>query len=99
MMEDNDTQKRLHAVVDGRVQGVGFRAFVLRVGSAMGACGWVRNRWDGTVEVVAEGTEELLQRLLGELRVGPRSAVVTDIKIEWQPATSEFTSFGIRRTE
>ncbi len=46
---------RLHAIVEGHVHGVGFRAFVIRRASSLGVTGWVRNRWDGTVEVVAEG--------------------------------------------
>jgi acylphosphatase len=46
----------LHAIVEGRVQGVGFRYFVLEVAELLGIYGWVRNRWDDTVEVLAEGT-------------------------------------------
>lgn len=89
---------RLHAIVDGRVQGVGFRAFVFDRAIQLGLSGWVRNRWDGTVEVVAEGERLRLEQLLAALRNGPRSAVVTEVKTEWQPASAEFTRFSVRPT-
>lgn len=89
---------RLHAYVDGSVQGVGFRMFVQDIAQAMGLTGWVRNTFDGRVEVLAEGAPADLERLLEKLRQGPRSAFVTEVQQEWQPATGEFSSFDIRRT-
>ncbi len=91
-------QKRLHAIVEGTVQGVGFRMFVTRLAADYHLTGWVRNRWDGNVEVVAEGEEEQLSRLLAGLRVGPRSADVTNVRVEWSPASGEFRDFRIRYT-
>ena len=87
---------RLHAVVDGVVQGVGFRMFVLEYARAFGLTGWVRNRYDGRVEVVAEGTNAQLERLVDRLRTGPRSAFVEELQKEWQPASGEFRSFEVK---
>ena len=67
---------RLHVVVRGRVQGVGFRWFVREVGRQLGVSGWVRNRPDGSVEVSAEGTDALMDRLRAELQRGPDGAHV-----------------------
>jgi len=89
---------RMHTFVDGSVQGVGFRMFVLDTARAFSLTGWVRNTYDGRVEVLAEGPRDQLERLLEKLRLGPRSAFVTAVKNEWQPATGEFTNFTVRRT-
>lgn len=94
----SDEQARLHAIVHGRVQGVGFRAFVVENGLSLGASGWARNRWDGTVEVVAEGDRQSLEKLLASLRRGPRMANVTKVDIDWQAYTGEFNSFSVRST-
>ena len=63
-------------VVRGRVQGVGFRFFVEREAHMLGIAGWVRNNFDGTVEVLAMGSREQLMGLRGRLREGPRAARV-----------------------
>lgn len=96
-MPDKDLQ-RLYAIVEGRVQGVGFRNFVLEAALSLGLNGWVRNRWDDSVEVVAEGEEEALDKFLQKLRRGPRAAYVTGVNQDWQPATGEFRDFRIRHT-
>jgi acylphosphatase len=89
---------RLHATIEGRVQGVGFRYFVLDTAQALGVTGWVRNRWDDTVEVMAEGERPALEKLLAALRRGPRAAFVSNVDVEWGPATGEFKRFGILQT-
>jgi acylphosphatase len=94
-----ETVSRLHAFIDGSVQGVGFRMFVLQHAQTAGITGWVRNRYDGKVEVLAEGPYPVLESLLDKLRLGPRSSFVTEVKKEWQPATGEFSAFTVRRTE
>ncbi|OUM93365.1 MAG: hypothetical protein BAA04_00700 [Firmicutes bacterium ZCTH02-B6] len=66
--------------VRGRVQGVGFRAFVQRHGRALGLVGWVRNLPDGSVEVVAQGAPETLALLRDYLQQGPRWAVVRAVE-------------------
>ena len=87
---------RLEAVVKGRVQGVGFRYHVLQLAREMGITGYVRNLWDGSVEVVAEGDKAKLDRLLAYLQVGPRSAWVREVLTNWQAASGEFHSFEVR---
>jgi acylphosphatase len=89
---------RLQAIVEGRVQGVGFRYFVEEQAMVLNLKGWVRNRWDGSVEVVVEGERQILERLLVTLRRGPRASVVSDVQEMWLPATGEFTHFYIRMT-
>ncbi len=74
-------QRRVRAVVSGRVQGVGFRYFVLRRATDLDLSGWVRNRADGSVEILAEGPPEALRELVRVLRVGPPSAYVADVKM------------------
>lgn len=98
MAEKSQAVQCLHAVVEGRVQGVGFRYFVERNALALNLDGWVRNRWNRTVEVVVEGPTGELEQLIEALRRGPRSAFVSDLKIEWKPATGEFNGFHIRMT-
>jgi len=85
---------RLQAFVRGRVQGVGFRAFVERRAAALGLSGYVRNLSDGrTVEVVAEGPREQLERLAEHLRRGPGGAYVHEVEQRWGEATGVFSGF------
>lgn len=87
---------RLSAIIHGRIQGVGFRFFAQLRASELGLTGYVRNRWDGTVEVVAEGEEDAVRRFLGELRMGPRSAIVDRVDVRWEDYTGEFKYFQVR---
>jgi acylphosphatase len=91
-MEGQSTQ-RLHVSVEGHVQGVGFRMFVVEQARALNLAGWVRNRYDGSVEVVAEGPRPQLEKLLTQLRSGPRGAFVTNVKPLWEEPTGDFTRF------
>jgi acylphosphatase len=88
----------LHAVIDGQVQGVGFRFFALELAEAVGVTGWVRNCYDGTVEVMAQGRRSVLESFLEQLRRGPRGAYVTNVAVDWEPADCKFVQFEIRRT-
>jgi acylphosphatase len=90
--------ERLHAIVEGRVQGVGFRYFVRENAAALGLTGWVRNLWDDRVELTAEGSREQLERLLSFVRRGPRAAFVTQVKSDWQPASGEYKDFRVYPT-
>ena len=69
-------------VVSGRVQGVGYRYFVLRQADVLGVSGFARNRADGAVEVVAEGTEAVLADFESRLREGPAFAEVANVERE-----------------
>ncbi len=89
-------QQRLHAVVHGRVQGVNFRYYTIQEASRLGLTGWVCNRRDGTVEVVAEGPRDRLERLERFLHQGPPSARVTQVESSWEPANGEFDTFRVR---
>ena len=89
---------RIHAIVEGRVQGVGFRYFVEEEAIRLDLKGWVRNLLDGNVEVTVEGSSEDLKKFLISLHRGPRSSVVNHIQVEWQPPTGEFSHFYIRMT-
>ncbi len=89
---------RLHAIIEGDVQGVGFRYFVQDWAASLGVNGWVRNRWEGSVEVLAEGDRPSLEKLLAALQRGPRAANVTAVHEEWKPPTGEFHDFRVRLT-
>ena len=99
-MTDSSPEKttRLHAVVEGHVQGVGFRYFVLNRANELDVKGWVRNTFSGDVEVVAEGERPVLDDLLESLQKGPRSSFVSRVRENWEPATDEFTRFDVKRT-
>lgn len=89
-------EARLRASVAGRVQGVGFRYFVLERARALSLTGYVRNEYDGSVEVVAEGPRRSLEELVDELRVGPRSASVREVVTDWSEPRSDLGEFGVR---
>jgi acylphosphatase len=90
--------KRLHTIIQGHVQGVGFRYFVQGKATSLGLTGWVRNRWDGSVEVLTEGKRTELESLLDALYRGPRGATVTNVDSQWQEAIGEFLDFQVRMT-
>jgi acylphosphatase len=90
------TQTRLHATVHGRVQGVSFRYYTQRRARDLGLVGYVRNQWDGTVEVVAEGQQPKVEELLAYLHVGPRAAFVTQVDAQWPMPTGQFDRFEVR---
>ena len=84
-------------LVRGRVQGVGFRYFVIRRAQAAGLAGWARNLPDGSVEVVARGSDDQLASLEIALREGPPRSVVTDIERQEVPDDQGLPkSFDIR---
>lgn len=87
---------RLLATVHGFVQGVGFRWFVQREAARLQLDGWVANQLDGTVEVVAEGPVDRLERLLAALREGPTGSSVRRVEVRREPARGNLGSFSIR---
>jgi acylphosphatase len=98
MNADYPSNARLHATVEGRVQGVSFRYFVSEQAQRLGLSGWVRNRYNGDVEVLAEGNRHDLERLLSALHQGPPMALVSNVTAEWLAASGEFSSFWVRST-
>ncbi|RKZ30087.1 acylphosphatase [bacterium] len=89
-------RRRIRAIVEGRVQGVGFRWFVMRAAEELDIFGWVKNRLDGTVETVAEGDSDAIDRFIGALLRGPASARVTNIDISEEEPGGEFTEFNLK---
>lgn len=87
--------KQLHIVVRGRVQGVYFRASAQREARRLGVCGWVRNRSDGTVEIVAEGEESSVRELHVWAQKGPSAARVDRVETRWRSYTGEHSEFRI----
>jgi acylphosphatase len=87
--------ERLHAVVRGDVQGVGFRYFVQRRARDLGLRGWVRNNDDGTVELVAEGDRPKLEQLERAVKEGPRASHVDQVDARWSAATGNLQGFDL----
>jgi acylphosphatase len=87
--------ERLHAVVHGDVQGVGFRYFVQRTAQQLGLPGWVRNNDDGTVELVAEGDRDRLEQLQRAVERGPRMARVDQVDAQWSGGTGNLRGFDL----
>lgn len=91
-----DERARLEAVVEGRVQGVGFRVFVLRKARELGLVGWVANEPGRRVRCLAEGPRPVLEDLLTALRAGPPGAAVHGVHERWASPTGEFSRFDVR---
>ncbi len=87
---------RVHLYIEGKVQGVWYRAFTRDVATKYGIRGWVRNLPDGRVEAVFEGDESDIEKAIAECYKGPPAAVVTNIDIKKEPFKGEFNGFEIR---
>jgi acylphosphatase len=92
-----ENQFRVRLRVEGRVQGVFFRASTREQAIRLGLTGWVRNCPDGSVEVLAEGARSQIDELIAWCRQGPRGAQVSDVKIQWEEFKGEFADFRIAR--
>ncbi|OGO05512.1 MAG: hypothetical protein A2Y73_05975 [Chloroflexi bacterium RBG_13_56_8] len=88
--------KRFRAVVHGRVQRVNFRYYTRQTAQEMNLVGYVRNCWDGTVEVVAEGDPDALRKLISWLHRGPNLAQVSQVEIEWKSPLRDSQRFEVR---
>ena len=93
-MSEKTTEAR-RFLVRGRVQGVGFRWFVEREAPMLGIAGWVRNKSDGSVEVLAIGNRDQLLGLRSRLRQGPRAARVDDVEESEAKPIAGLTNFRI----
>jgi len=85
--------------IHGRVQGVGYRAWMVEAATALGVCGWVRNRRDGAVESFVQGDARALESLVSQCRRGPPAARVTEIATLDATADPALDAFGWRSTE
>jgi len=85
-----------HLVISGRVQGVGFRYSMAEEAERLGVTGWVRNRRDGTVEALIDGSADALDAILAWARRGPPAARVSDVEIS--EAAGSFERFEMRPT-
>jgi len=93
----NNDQVRAHIWVKGRVQGVGFRAYVEYCARQIGELtGWVRNVGYDTVEAIAEGKRTNVEELIEAMKQGPRSSRVDGSQVEWESVTGEFKEFGMK---
>ena len=86
-------------VVEGRVQGVGYRDYVQRKGVSLGLCGYVMNLKDGKVRVRVEGGRDLIEELMHDLEKGPPLARVDHLTVTWRPLTGRYATFSIRYAE
>ena len=82
-------------IVSGDVQGVGYRAFTQLVAKELGLSGWVRNLYDGRVQVEVEGPRAKVEELLARLRRGPSLSAVTDVSVTWKTPTGSVQGFTI----
>jgi len=87
---------KAHIIVKGLVQGVGYRYFTIRTASKLGLTGWVKNLYNGDVEVEVEGEVGMIKELIKELRAGPPMSSVQDIKVDWDKYEGKYSSFGVK---
>jgi acylphosphatase len=93
--EPMSDQKRMHVLVFGRVQGVGFRYFAQRAARKLNLVGTVRNLADGQVEIIAEGDEKILLQFLKKIENGPSFGHVASTQTAWSNAMHQFKDFMI----
>ncbi len=97
--QTSDKNVRAHIWVKGRVQGVGFRAFVEYTARQIGdLTGWVRNVGYDTVEAVVEGERPDVDLFIQMVKDGPSASHVDESRVEWETPTGEFAQFGVRRS-
>lgn len=88
---------RARLVIRGKVQRVFFRACAAEEGKRLRLLGWVRNRPDGSVELVAQGARESVDALIAWCRVGPPRARVDAVEVFWEESLEDFTSFSVEQ--
>lgn len=91
--------QQAHIWIRGKVQGVGFRAFVQYHSLRLGCNGWVRNVGEDAVEALLQGESPALEALLNILRTGPRASRVDELTLEWQEIDEEFVTLEIRHSQ
>ena len=87
---------KAHLFIEGRVQGVFYRAFTRNIAAKLGLNGWARNLYDGRVEALFEGSRELLDQAIQECWRGPAGSSVRNITVSWEESSAEYKGFEIR---
>jgi acylphosphatase len=87
---------RAHLFIDGRVQGVFYRAFTRELAHNLGLDGWARNLRDGRVEALFEGEKDIIQKAIQACYAGPPGARVTNIDVQWETYTGDEKGFSVR---
>jgi acylphosphatase len=87
---------RAHVFIDGRVQGVFYRAFTRDLAHNLSLNGWVRNLRDGRVEALFEGEKSVIEKAIHACYEGPPGARVSNIEVKWEPYTGEEKGFSVR---
>lgn len=87
---------RAHLFIEGRVQGVFYRAFTRELAQNLGLKGWVRNLRDGRVEALFEGEKEAIEKAIKECFVGPHGAMVSNIDVQWETYKGDQKDFSIK---
>jgi len=86
---------RVHVLIEGDVQGVGFRFSTERVATKLGLAGWVRNRPEGAVEAVFEGERSVVDQMVAWCHRGPSSAYVNNVNVNWESPSGDLAGFRI----
>lgn len=89
-------EARAHVFIDGRVQGVFYRAFTRDLALRLGLKGWVRNLRDGRVEAVFEGKRELIEEAIKQCSIGPPGAWIRNIETEWETFIGDMKGFTVK---
>lgn len=89
---------RARLLIQGRVHGVGYRANTRRMANKLNLKGWVRNLRNGDVEMIVEGSEVEVDRLIAWCHRGPTSAYVSKVRVDKSEAIHEFDGFAVKRT-
>lgn len=87
--------KRVHLIISGDVVGVGYRSWVRRQAEDLEITGWVKNRQDNTVEIVADGNQGILEEFIKRCRRGPDVSWVEHVSVSWEKATNAFSTFQV----
>jgi len=87
---------KAHLFIEGRVQGVFYRAFTQDLATRLGIKGWAKNLYDGRVEALFESSRELLDQAIQECWKGPAGSSVRNIDVSWEESSAEYKDFEIR---
>lgn len=88
--------KRAEIIVNGLVQGVGFRYFIVRRAEELGLTGYTKNLFSGEVYTVVEGERMMIEEFYKKIKIGPSHADIKNASIKWSDSKNEFTRFEVR---